>query len=123
VRKGALADNVPNRDLHVTKAHSLYIDGVLVPVEFLVNHKSILWDDRAQEVEIYHVELESHDVLIANRTPAEAYRDDGNRWLFQNANSGWDFPPQEPYVPVLTGGPVVDEIWHRLLERVGWRNR
>ena len=27
-----------------------YIDGVLIPVEFLVNHRSILWDDRAQEV-------------------------------------------------------------------------
>jgi hypothetical protein len=79
VRKGALADNVPNRDLHVTKAHSLYIDDVLIPVEFLVNHRTILWDDRAQEVEIYHVELESHDVLIANGAPAESYRDDGNR--------------------------------------------
>ena len=59
VRKGALADNVPNRDLRVTKGHALYLDDVLIPVEFLVNHRSILWDDRAQEVTIYHVELES----------------------------------------------------------------
>jgi hypothetical protein len=50
VRKGALADNVPNRDLHVTRAHSLYIDDVLIPVEFLVNHRTILWDDHSQEV-------------------------------------------------------------------------
>ncbi|WP_158927551.1 Hint domain-containing protein [Acidisphaera sp. S103] len=119
VRKHALADNVPNQDLHVTKAHSLFIDGVLIPVEFLVNHRSIVWDDRAQEVEIYHVELDQHHILIANGAPAESYRDDGNRWLFQNANSGWDLPPQEPYAPVLTGGPVVDEVWHRLLDRAG----
>jgi hypothetical protein len=119
VRKGALADNVPNQDLHVTKAHSLYIDGVLIPVEFLVNHKTIVWDDRGQEVEIYHVELESHDVLIANGAPAERFRDDGNRWLFQNAQTGAGLPPQEPYAPVLTGGPVVDEIWARLLHRAG----
>ena len=39
VRKGALADNVPHRDLRLTKAHSLYLDGVLIPVEFLVNHQ------------------------------------------------------------------------------------
>ena len=52
VRKGALADNVPHRDLRVTKGHSLYLDGVLIPVEFLVNHRSIVWDDRAQEVEL-----------------------------------------------------------------------
>ena len=41
VRKGALAENVPHHDLRVTKGHSLYIDGVLIPVEFLVNHRSI----------------------------------------------------------------------------------
>ena len=121
VRKGALADNVPNRDLHVTKAHSLYIDDVLIPVEFLVNHRTILWDDRAQEVAIYHVELDSHDVLLANGAPAESYRDDGNRWLFHNANSGWHLPPQDPYAPVLTGGPVVDAAWRRLLDRAGPR--
>jgi hypothetical protein len=121
VRKGALGDNVPNRDLHITKAHSLYIDNVLIPVEFLVNHRSILWDDRAGEVSIYHIEIETHDVLIANGTPAESYRDDGNRWLFQNGNSGWDKRPKPACAPVLTGGPVVDEIWRRLLDRSGPR--
>jgi hypothetical protein len=119
MRKGALADNVPHRDLRVTKGHSFYIDNVLIPVEFLVNHRSILWDDQAQEVTIYHVELETHDVLVANGAPAESYRDDGNRWLFRNANSGWGQPPQAPCAPVLTGGPVVDAAWRRLLECAG----
>ena len=121
VRRGALAENVPYRDLHITKAHSLFIDNVLIPVEFLVNHRSILWDDRAQEVAIYHIELATHDVLIANGAPAETYRDDGNRWLFQNANSGWGLPPQQPCAPVITGGALVDAIWHRLLDRAGPR--
>jgi hypothetical protein len=121
VRRGALADNVPNRDLHVTKAHGIYIDGVLIPVEFLVNHRSILWDDRAQEVAIYHVELDSHDVLLANGAPAESFRDDGNRWLFHNARSVLDLPPQQPYAPVLTCGDVVDKLWRRLLDRAGPR--
>ena len=121
VRKGALADNVPHRDLRVTKGHSLYIDGVLIPAEFLVNHRSILWDDRAQQVEVYHIELETHDVLIADGAHAESYRDDGNRWLFQNANSGWEMEPKEPCAPVLTGGVVVDRVWRRLLDRAGPR--
>ncbi len=121
VRKGALADNVPHRDLHVTKAHSLYLDGVLIPVEFLVNHRSILWNDHAQEVTLYHIELETHDILLANGAPAESYRDDGNRWLFQNANTGWDLSPKPPCAPVLTGGPLVDTIWRRLLDRAGPR--
>jgi Hint domain len=110
VRKGALADNVPHRDLRVTKGHSLLLDGVLIPVEFLVNHRSIMWDDRAQRVTIHHIELATHDVLLANGAPAESYRDDGNRRLFQNANSGWDLPPRAPCAPVLTGVPEVDAI-------------
>ena len=121
VRKGALADNVPYRDLRVTKGHSLFIDDVLIPVEYLVNHRSILWDDRAREVEIFHIELARHSVLIADGAPAESYRDDGNRWLFQNYNEGWGLAPQEPCAPVLTGGPIVDSIWSRLLERAGPR--
>ncbi len=121
IRKGAFADNVPNADLRVTKAHGFYLDGVLIPAEFLVNHRSIVWDDRAQDVEIYHIELESHDVILANGAAAETYRDDGNRWLFQNANAGWGLPPQEPCAPVLTGGPVVDGVWRRLLDRAGPR--
>ena len=119
VRKGAFADNVPNADLRVTRAHSLYLDNVLIPAEFLGNHRSILWDDQAREVEIFHIELETHDVILANGAPAETYRDDGNRWLFRNANSGWGLPPQEPCAPVLTDGPVVDAVWRRLLDRCG----
>jgi hypothetical protein len=121
VRKGALADNVPHQDLRVTKGHSLFLEGVLIPVEFLVNHRSIIWDDRAQEVTVYHLELETHDVLLANGAPAESYRDDGNRWLFCNANSGWDQPTRAPCAPVLTGGPIVDAVWRRLLQRAGPR--
>jgi hypothetical protein len=121
VRKGALGSNVPMYDLRVTKGHSLYLDGVLIPVEFLVNHRTIVWDDLAQEVKLYHVELETHDVLLANGAPAESYRDDGNRWLFRNANSGWDQPAKPPCAPVLTGGPIVDAVWRRLLDRAGPR--
>jgi len=121
VRKSALAPNVPTRDLRVTKGHAFYLENVLIPVEFLVNHRSILWDDRAQEVELYHIETDMHDVLIANGAPAESYRDDGNRWLFQNGNSGWDLPPLEPCAPVLTGGPIVDAVWRRLLDMAGPR--
>ena len=99
VHKGALGENLPNRDLHVTKGHSLYFDDVLSPIEFLANHRSITWNDRAQEVTVYHLELDTHDILLANGAPAESYRDNGNRWLFRNANAAWDFPPKPPYAP------------------------
>jgi hypothetical protein len=89
VRKGALAGTVPNRDPRITKGHSLHLDGVLIPAEFLINHRSILWDNTARVETIYHLELDTHDMLLANGAPGESYRDDGNRWLFQNANTGW----------------------------------
>ncbi len=66
VRKGALTGNVPDRDLRITKGHALYLDDVLIPVEFLVNHRSIRWDDHAQEVSLYHIEFE-----IARRRTGE----------------------------------------------------
>jgi autotransporter passenger strand-loop-strand repeat protein len=121
VRRGALGNNVPNRDLHLTKGHALFVDGVLIPVEFLVNHRSIVWDDHAQTVAFFHIELDTHDVLVANGAPAESYRDDGNRWLFENANSGWGQPSKPVCAPVLTGGPIVDAAWRRLLDHAGPR--
>ena len=121
VRQGALADSVPNRDLHLTKGHSLYFDGALIPVESLVNHRSIVWNDHAQEAEIYHVEFASHEILLANGAAAESYRDDGNRWLFRYANSGWDQAEKPACAPVLTGGAIVDAVWRRLLDRAGPR--
>lgn len=51
----------------------------------------------------------------------KSYRDDGNRCLFDNANTGWDAVPKEPFAPVLTGGPLVDRVWRQLLERGGIR--
>jgi hypothetical protein len=107
---------VPHHDLRVTKGHAFHLDEVLIPVEFLVNHRSIMWDDHAREVALYHIELATHDVVYANGAPAESYRDDGNRWLFGNANTGWGLPPKQPYAPVLSGGPIVDAVRRRRRE-------
>jgi autotransporter passenger strand-loop-strand repeat protein len=113
VRAGALGKGVPARDLRITRGHSLYLDGVLVPAENLVNGRTILWDDAAQVVEYYHIELDGHDVLIADGAPAESYRDDGNGVLFQTARpEGREAPP--PYAPVIENGPVLERIWKRL---------
>ncbi len=118
VRAGALADGVPARNLYLTRGHSLLLDGVLIPVEYLVNDRSVLWDAQARVVEFFHLELEHHDVLLVDGAEAESYREDGNRHLFHNT----DAPRHArhgmiPYAPVLTGGPEVDRVWARLLTR------
>ncbi len=120
VRRDALAENVPQRDLYLTHGHALYFDGVLIPVEHLVNHRSILWDDTARVVEYYHIELADHDVLFAEGAPAESYHDAGNRAFFQNAREGSEAGTVKlTCAPVLNAGETVERVWAELFERAG----
>ncbi len=121
LQKGALTDNVPCRDLRVTKGHSFYLNDVLIPAEYLINHRSIRWDDLAQTVSLFHIELDVHSVLLADGAPAESYHDDGNSWLFHNADTRREQPQTSSFVPVLTSGATVDMAWRQLLERSGSR--
>ena len=119
VLRHALREFGPRRDLYLTRGHSLYIDGVLVPVEELINHRTIAWVETAQVVEYYHLELDSHDVVLAEGAAAETYRDDGNSPQFLNVDSRPATLPMAPYAPVLHDDPRVERIWHRLNERAG----
>jgi hypothetical protein len=120
VQRGALADNVPVRDLYLSHGHALYFDGALIPVEHLINHRSIRWDDTARVVEYYHVELEDHDVLFAEGAPAETYHDAGNRAFFHNATPSSAADADKPtFAPVLHDGDVVGELWAELFARTG----
>jgi hypothetical protein len=82
VRAGALADGVPRRDLLVSPEHCFLVDGALVPAFLLVNGATIARQDGLAEVIYWHVELDRHDVLLAEGAPAESYLDTGNRALF-----------------------------------------
>ena len=121
VRASALDDGVPSRNLHVTRHHALLVRDVLVPVEHLINGASILWDDRAQVVEYYHIELEVHDILVADGAPAESFRDDGNAHQFQNRASRESRAPMPTCRPVLESGPLLDAIWSHVAARVTGR--
>ncbi|HEV8679293.1 MAG TPA: Hint domain-containing protein [Stellaceae bacterium] len=122
VRRGALADEVPRRDLYLTHGHALHFDGVLIPVEHLVNHRSILRDDEARVVEYYHIELADHDVVWADGAPAESYYDAGNRALFHNTRPGSQPGAARPtFAPVLHKGEIVGRVWAALNARAGAR--
>jgi hypothetical protein len=41
VAKSAIRPDIPEADLYITKAHALFIDGVLVPVCNLINDTTI----------------------------------------------------------------------------------
>ena len=66
IARSALAPNVPHTDLYVTGGHSLFLDGLLVPVGNLINGASIRRDERdCDELEFFHIKLERHDVIYA----------------------------------------------------------
>ena len=69
----ASAPNVPHADLYVTRGHSSLIDGVLVPAEVLINGTTITRYEAREydELEFFHIKLESHDVVYAEGAPAE----------------------------------------------------
>ena len=72
IRRGALGDDIPHRDLYVSPGHALFLSEVLVRAESLVNGHSIVQCDAVEEVEYYHVELPEHDVLFAEGAAAES---------------------------------------------------
>ncbi|HZU88697.1 MAG TPA: Hint domain-containing protein [Stellaceae bacterium] len=77
VARSAFGPDVPHADLYVTKAHSLLIDGVLVPAGSLINGTTItLWDARGRdELEFFHIKLARHDVICAEGAPCETLLD------------------------------------------------
>ncbi len=85
IKQGALADNVPNRDLWISPLHAMFLDGVLIPASALVNGVSIVQATQVQTVEYFHLELATHDVIVANGAPSESFLDDDSRGMFHNA--------------------------------------
>jgi Hint domain len=125
VETGALSDGVPRRDLWVSPHHALYLDGVLVPAECLVNGVSIVQAEAVARVDYFHIELDSHDVIWAEGAPAETFVDCDSRGMFQNAAEfatrypgeappAWAFCAQR-----VEDGERVAALWRQLAARAG----
>jgi len=85
IAAGALAEGVPVRDLCVSPGHALCLQGLLVRAEDLVNRLTITQEEAAERSEYFHIELDAHDIIIADGAPAESYIDCDNRGKFHNA--------------------------------------
>lgn len=86
VSRFAIDDRTPCRDLYLSQEHCLFIDGVLIPVKYLVNGHSIAFDDEAkmsETIAYFGVELATHEIIFAEGTAAETFR----RW---GGDIAWD---------------------------------
>lgn len=84
---GALGPGVPHRALRVSPDHALYLDGRLVPAGSLVDGEAIVQPAGTRRVVYHHVELDTHDVILAEGAAAESWLDCGNRAQFDNGGA------------------------------------
>ena len=73
IKAGALDDDLPKRDLWISPNHAMYLDGMLIEAKDLVNGVSIVQAESVEQIEYFHIELDSHDVIIAEGAPSESF--------------------------------------------------
>jgi hypothetical protein len=129
IKAGALDDNVPRRDLWISPHHAMYfnatyfnamhfnamhfedrhLEGVLIEAKDLVNGVSIVQAERPDKVEYFHIELESHDVIIAEGALSETFIDDDSRDIFHNAHEYRALYPDAATLPARYCAPRLED--------------
>jgi Hint domain len=133
-KAGSLGDNVPERDLWISPQHAMYfatanhagaLGGVLIEAKDLINGISIVQPAHTESVDYFHIELDSHDVIVAEGALSESFIDDDSRGIFHNAHEfetlyAEECPAPAHYcVPRLSEGYEVEAVRQRLMLRAG----
>jgi hypothetical protein len=124
IKAGALGANVPGRDLWISPHHAMYFGddgGVLIEAKDLVNGISIVQAARVDKIDYVHIELETHDIIIAEGALSETYLDEDNRGMFHNAREYGTLyvekdvrQPGRYCAPRLEDGYQVEEVRRRI---------
>jgi autotransporter passenger strand-loop-strand repeat protein len=128
IQAGALGANMPARDLWISPHHAMYFSdhgGVLIEAKDLVNGVSIVQAHNVEKVEYFHIELDSHDVIIAEGALSETFLDDNSRGMFHNAYEYETLyvethsAPVQYCAPRCQEGYEVEAVRRRIASRAG----
>jgi hypothetical protein len=134
IEADSFGEGLPRRDLLLSHDHAVFAGGGLIPVRYLVNGASLaIVPPATDRLDYWHVELATHDVLLAEGMPAESYLDTGNRGVFDNAASSVRAHPalarrvwaERACAPLLLDAASHAPVRRRLLARaaeLGHRN-
>ena len=123
IRRFALDERTPHRDLYVSPNHAIYIDGVLIPAKYLINGLNITQCAPAgtNVINYFHIELSDHDVIYAEGAPAETFgslreaRDQfDNFYEYYRLYTNEDETAHPPCAPLLWGESRLDKVMHPL---------
>lgn len=117
VPAGSFGRGLPVRDLYLSPDHAVFAEDVLIPVKHLVGYGGIAQVDRPA-VTYWHVELDRHDVILAEGMPVESYLDTGDRMAFANGGDVVALQPRfgpltweaEGCAPLAVTGPALDRV-------------
>jgi VCBS repeat-containing protein len=128
-KAGSLGEGLPQRDLWISPHHAMYFEnesgGVLIEARDLLNGVSIVQAEYVEKVEYFHIELETHDVIIAEGALSETFVDIDSRGMFRNAYeysalyAGEDRTPARYHAPRLDRGYEVEAVRQRLARQAG----
>jgi hypothetical protein len=128
IAAGAFGRRLPRRDLFLSPEHSVYVDGVLIPIRHLVNGSSIS-QHPVDAITYWHIELARHDVVLAEGLPCETYLDTGSRGFFANGGRVVPVPPDFAVhawealgcAPLVITGMNLERVRQRLARQVASR--
>ncbi len=135
IQHDALAAKVPHTDLLLSPDHAIFVDGKLICARQLINGATIWQETDLPSIEYFHIELDSHAILLAEGLPVESYLNTGNRGFFANSDEPLvlhpnptdesDYPTREAgsCAPFVWDEASVRPVWQRLADRaaaIGW---
>jgi len=107
ITAGALARNIPMRDLFISPGHSMLIGQNLILAKNLVNGVTVTQPAPSEDVHYYQLEFETHDCVLAEGAWSESYADTPDlRGQFHNAGDFWHrFPDHAAPVEQILCAP------------------